>query len=420
MKRKHSPFKLALFSFALTCQVASFAALSRAQDAPQFDPVGMASAHQVASVPAFWNQEAATSAVVPVQHAEWGMELGRTNGTENRLTEPSQLVQLSQNNQYLPIAGMATTSQTAAPTTQTTQILPASAPVQSAAPTPLAQSVPQNMPQTMQTAQPSQTATSSVVRNHRLQNMTPQQFEQKLTEKLGNRLLVVPTDPAVNQALFRLPARDGSQVELTIDRQNGMVTLVGTTNIVDSCLQIVQLLDTREVPGGQVTQFVPVQNNAAAMQNAANVLNQESQRAGQMLPQQPLPRPEIHTDAAMRFVAPGTVASAPTQEATEAALETVGSVVNPVKVDVNSDLGIVTITGDPDDVRAVTNVLQNLEIISKQQEPLIELVALSHGDCYRVNMLVQNLYSQIYSTKFGHAATHQTEHNPDDWPKREH
>ncbi len=256
-------------------------------------------------------------------------------------------------------------------------------------------------PQALQAAPTPQVANETVVRNHRLQQLTPQQFEQKLLNKLGNRLVPVRVEESANQSRFRLPTRDGSQVELTVDRENGMTTLVGTTKMVDSCLQIVQLLDVREVVGGPTTQFVPVQNQQAVIQDAANLLNRESQRMAQAQPAgQPVQRPE---DGATRFVQPGATQQPGqlTEQGIAAALETVGSVVGPVSINVNSDLGIVTITGAPEDVRVVMSVLGSLEQISKEQEPLVELVQLEHGDCYRVNTLVQQLYSQIYSTRRG-------------------
>jgi len=226
---------------------------------------------------------------------------------------------------------------------------------------------------------PRPVAPNTVSKSYRLR-LAPQVFERTLVEKLGSRFVPV-RNVAEDSGLsrYRLPVRDGTDIELVINQQQGAVFVTGSPKMVDSCLQIVQVLDTEE-NAGAVTKFVPVQlSNAVPAQRIANILNQETLKVAQV--ERPntgsVPRPETGEHM------------------------TAGSVVGPVKINTIEGWDTMVIQGSPKDVAVVQGILKQLETLSLESEPIIELVAIKYADSLRVSQLVQQLYAQVYQARRG-------------------
>ena len=64
-------------------------------------------------------------------------------------------------------------------------------------------------------------------------------------------------------------------------------------------------------------------------------------------------------------------------------------------------LDVLVIRGNPRDVEQVTQILQQIEQLSTQTEPSIELYPVLHVDGESLAFLVNQLYSQVYSTRQG-------------------
>ena len=224
-------------------------------------------------------------------------------------------------------------------------------------------------------------AQNAVTQSYRLRHPA-QMFEKNLVEKLGSRFVPVrnvATDNSVAQ--YRLPVRDGTNIELVIHKQQGTVSVTGSPGMVDASLRIVRLLDVQEAAGGPVARFVPVQqSNVDAARQVANIVNRETLRVAQAAPPvavEPMPLGLGDDD----LIAAG--------------------VVGPVQIEIIDAFGTVIIQGSPEDVAIIQGMLRELEALSLENEPVIELIPLWHADSLRVSQLVQTLYQQVYAVRRG-------------------
>ena len=126
-------------------------------------------------------------------------------------------------------------------------------------------------------------AQNAVTKTHRLR-LPSQVFERNLMEKLGSRFVPVRNvTESSGMAQYRLPVRDGTDIELVINRHQGIVSVTGSPSMVDTSLQIVRILDVEEAAGGPVSRFVPVQqSNVAAARQVADIVNRETLRVAQV------------------------------------------------------------------------------------------------------------------------------------------
>ncbi|MDR2441212.1 MAG: hypothetical protein LBE12_17765 [Planctomycetaceae bacterium] len=275
------------------------------------------------------------------------------------------------------------------------------APANSAAtaPTPVTSAITESLPQPPRTVTATPTrliATEAVTKNHRLRNVNSETFEQKFVEKLGKRFVPVRNvETSSNLSRFRLPVKDGTDVELSIDRQNDITTIIGSAPMVESCLQIVRLLDSQEN-----AEFIPIQpSNRAAFRQAAQIINRETQKLAQNTPA--LPRNSDQPSAT--FVTPNTVTpNTPTPNTVLQNTEPItAGIVGPVQIDIIEGIEEMVIVGPKKDVAIIRDILNQIETMSLEHEPIIELVPMQHADSYRICQMVQQLYSQVYLARKG-------------------
>ncbi|MDR2757086.1 MAG: hypothetical protein LBC20_15425, partial [Planctomycetaceae bacterium] len=257
-------------------------------------------------------------------------------------------------------------------------------------------------------------ATEAVTKNHRLRNVNSETFEQKLVEKLGKRFVPVRNiEASSNLSRFRFPVKDGTDVELSIDRQNGITTIIGSAPMVESCLQIVRLLDSQEN-----TEFIPIQpSNRVLFRQTAQILNRETQTPTQTSPQTPAQKLAQNTSTLPRsggdqpsatFVTPNTPTpninpnTVAQNTATPNSEPITAGIVGPVQIDIIEGLDeMVVIRGMPKDVAAIRDILNQIQTMSLEHDPIIELVLMQHADSYRICQMVQQLYSQVYLARKG-------------------
>jgi type II secretion system protein D len=246
-------------------------------------------------------------------------------------------------------------------------------------------------------------ATEAITKNHRLQNVSSETFEQKLVEKLGKRFVPVRNiETTSNLSRFRFPVKDGTDVELSIDRQNGITTIIGSAPIVESCLQIVRLLDSQEN-----AEFISIQPaNRFTFRQTAQILNTETRK----LAQNATPTFSRSSDQpSAAFVNPNNTAqnpvppnSTPQNNTPLNTEQTPAGIVGPVQIDVIEGIDeMIVVRGTPKDVAVIMDILRQIETMSFEHEPIIELVPMQHADSYRICQMVQQLYSQVYLARKG-------------------
>ncbi|MCL2710727.1 MAG: hypothetical protein FWE95_07590 [Planctomycetaceae bacterium] len=224
-------------------------------------------------------------------------------------------------------------------------------------------------------------AQNAVSQSHRLR-LHPQVFERNLVERLGSRFVPVRNvGESPNIVQYRLPARDGTDIELVINKVQGMVFVTGSPTMVDASLRIVRSLDVEEVIGGPVARFVPVQQQAIdATRQVANIVNLETLRVAQAVP---------------------PVATGPLPPGLGEAELTAAGVVGPVNIETIPEFGTVIVQGSPEDVRIIQGILQQLEMLSLENEPIIELVQMRHKDSLRVYNWASQLYQNVFQIRRG-------------------
>ena len=286
-------------------------------------------------------------------------------------------------------------SQDAIPAASQPRSLPTLPAVQPAAPPPVVAQVPMAQAPMAQVPAPvpaqatRPVAQNAITQNYRLR-LPPQVFERNLVEKLGSRFIPIrSTTEITGISRYNLPGRDGTNIELIVYQQQGVVSVVGSPRMVEATLQIVRLLDTADIPGSAVTRFVPVQqSNVESARRIADIMNRESVRVAQV------DRPPTAVPGAPQ------VAAAPADE-TAIGDPSLGRVLSPVNIDVISEFGTIVIQGTPNDVAVIQETLKQLEQLSLENEPVIELIPMIHADSLRVSTLVQTLYAQVYLNRRG-------------------
>ncbi|MDR0337924.1 MAG: hypothetical protein LBI18_12625, partial [Planctomycetaceae bacterium] len=239
-------------------------------------------------------------------------------------------------------------------------------------------------------------ASEAITKNHRLQRVNSETFEQKLVEKLGKRFVPIRNiETSTNLSRFRVPVKDGTDVELSIDRQNSIITIIGSAPMVTSCLQIVRLLDSPEN-----AEFIPIQqSNRGMFHRTAQIINREAQKLAQNAPTSP--RNNDQPSAA--FVTPNTgTPNTPTQNNTiQNNIPITAGIVGPVQIDIIEGIDELVIQGQKNDVAIIREILRQIETMSLEHEPIIELIPMQHADSYRISQMVQQLYSQVYQARKG-------------------
>ncbi|MDR1291529.1 MAG: hypothetical protein LBK06_10045, partial [Planctomycetaceae bacterium] len=265
-------------------------------------------------------------------------------------------------------------------------------------------------------------ANNPVAKSHKLQHLTGAEFETKLVNKLGKRFVAVRNVGNSNEmSRYKLPVKDGSSVDLTIERVNGIVTLTGSGATVDNCVKIVRLLDLPESRDGSVTEFMLLENaNSGALRQAANLINQSAgqnqsaQNTVRLVQNQPNTTPETRANPNTPNTANPNTANPNTANNDQIKKEELpsfpandltnggnGTILGPVQVSIVEGADVFVVTGQSRDVAIVENIIAQIDKISLEYEPAIELVPLRQADSYRVSSIVQQLYSQIYAQRRG-------------------
>ncbi len=244
-------------------------------------------------------------------------------------------------------------------------------------------------------------AAEAVAGRYQLKNITPQTLETQLVEKLGKRFVPVKNvESTPNLAKFRLPVKDGTDVELTIDRQQGIATLLGSAPMVESCVKLIQFLDFPNGNGTAATEVVPLQRGSMIpVKQAVETIAQETQKDEKQLPTATQPKPQTQEfqrsgdSPAARFTTPN---------ASGASSDLLSSgIVGPIQIDIIDGLEQMVIRGPKKDVQQILEMINQLESMSLELEPVVELVAMQNADSYRISQVVQQLYAQVYQARRG-------------------
>ncbi len=234
-----------------------------------------------------------------------------------------------------------------------------------------------------------QAARSASVRLHRA---TSEQMESALVGIFGSRLaLRLTNEPGLRVYQLSLPA---GGIQLTLHHPTRQLTVQGPDGAVDACVRLIETLDSPQPPGNQKTRLVSLRDaNPQSVRRAVDVIHRRGisgktggKRVAQVFqPGSPaVPQPGAN-DADLQ----------PAREPTE------GDLIGPVQIEMLEGLDVLVIRGHRSDVDRVLKIIQQIEQLSTETEPAIEVYALRHVDCRAMADLVRPLYDEIFLPRQG-------------------
>lgn len=243
-------------------------------------------------------------------------------------------------------------------------------------------------------------AGASQSRSIALHRKTPEEFEAALWATLGNRLSAVP-GAGPQERRYRLSLVGGASIELTIQSAAKQVTIQGLPAAVEASARLVQILDGPGDSGGRSTRVVAVRAaRPASVERAAAALGPTTTGArpaaamltGLFQAQAPAagatpPAPNAPPPSAPAGPKPGEPKRS--------------GLVSPVQVEMLEGLDVIVIRGNRQDVDQVVDIVNQIERLSVETEPAIEVCRLRHADCQTLGILLRSLYDEVYLLRQG-------------------
>ena len=229
-----------------------------------------------------------------------------------------------------------------------------------------------------------------------LQNRESRQVEAAMLQMLAGRLTPLPGGDG-QQASYRLAVSEGSSVELLFERPTNRVTVRGVGRLMDSCIRLVRALDGAGQTGEAGMQLVSVKATpAAALDRTIAAVTADVPAAQPPAAQPPAAQPPAAPPPAAPVAPPGPpTATQPQAAAPESNL------VGPVRIEMLEGLDVMVIRGNKRDVDRVVAIINEIEQLSAETEPAVEIHQLKHVDCTQLATLVTQLYSQVFSPRQG-------------------
>lgn len=255
-----------------------------------------------------------------------------------------------------------------------------------------------------------------VQREHALKNINWQSMEAFL-QRIWAAKAAVEMNKSGEVASFRMRNLSGEEALARINRRSNEVSFEGSRNTADEWGKLISVLDGGPARKNESIQLVPVEradpeqlHDAIELVKAAfnqPELPQGQQRAAQSLPgRRPPQANELVAKIFQQENQPP--AAQPNNEQPEnmppvaqPAAEEEGGAIGPVRIEFLEGLDVVILTGNKRDVARVAKIIQEIQDISKETTPIIELHPLRNVDSTAVGDLVVQLYNDSLAARFG-------------------
>lgn len=260
-----------------------------------------------------------------------------------------------------------------------------------------------------------------VAREHALKNISWQGLED-LLRRVWSSKASVETQRSGEVASIRMRNTLGQEAVARIDRRRNEVTFEGSRTNAAQWAKLVSVLDSGPAPKDEAVQLVPVsQADPEQLHNAIGLIKQAMQQpalqAGEARAAQTLPGGERRSVQATDLVA--RIFQQPGQQPEEeqnpnqpdnqqppvapppAPADELGGPIGPVRIEFLEGLDVVIVTGNKRDVARVTKIIQDIQNISQETQPIIEIYMLRNVDSTAVGDLVVQLYNEALSARFG-------------------
>lgn len=231
-----------------------------------------------------------------------------------------------------------------------------------------------------------------------LRHCTAEQLEASLAGILGNRLVAVPS-PQPQVRLYRASARNGEIVQLVINSTQGQVTLEGPGAAVENCGRLIQALDSVDELGARNTRLVPLRTSKPATIRSAIAAVHDS--TGVRQPRVPVAAAlfEPRDQEAAGQSPDKTAAPADVQKPSDKKGRI--GLVNPVEIEAIDGFDMLVLRGKAQDVDQLLEVINQLERVSAETEPAIQVLPIRYVDCRSMERMIQDLYAEVYEPRQG-------------------
>ena len=258
---------------------------------------------------------------------------------------------------------------------------------------------------------PEKAATGPVeVRLVALKRIQADQLETALWSALGSRLTALP-EQLVSSRGYRLAMSGPGAVTLWIDLSANQVKLEGPAAALDAAVRLIQILDAPPDARGRHVRLMPLQPaQLAGVQRAASIMRTASGPPVAMplaaLLLQPRPAEPAAGAAAPSAASPSAATAVPAPGGARpgekpADIGTLSRIINPVQMEVIEGLDVLVLRGSPQDVQQMMEVVRQIERISQETEPSIEILAMQHVESEAMATLVKALYDEVYLARQG-------------------
>ncbi len=281
-----------------------------------------------------------------------------------------------------------------------------------------------------------------------LHHMTGREFEATLSNSLG-RVLPVTEEHGGEWARYTLDTRGGS-VAIVIDRKANQVALEGPVRLADAWARVIESLDARPQHSPDDTRVIPLTTArtsdvlkamSALREHGTATISTVGQTgshgggdtsSGRLISMIFQPKDGDNSSRSPLLVAQAQdqQQGQPDQnqtpdenqpQATPEGEASAGELQGPVRIEFLEGLDVIVLTGHPKDVEKVRAIIEEIQRLSQQTQPKIEIYPLKYVSGPQISTLVQS----IYDSNFGHAfgpdhdyAIGQAKLAVIDWPRR--
>ncbi len=236
---------------------------------------------------------------------------------------------------------------------------------------------------------------------------------EKLYAKLNalwGRTLPVTTTQGGTMVTVQLPSKQGQAVNVRVDRRSNWITVDGPAPWAGSWAQVIRILDAKQITPDQQTRFVPLKLADRGQVRKAMAAVQTSSAA---TPAQTVavakPAPAIpqwnQTQLAQADNAAPNTGDAPPPKAPAADgvpnPDEAPGLIGPVQIEFLEGLDVIVVRGQKRDVARVVKIINEIEQLSADTQPVVEVYPLEHVNSEATGPLVTELYDNVLSTRHG-------------------
>ncbi|MEX0866105.1 MAG: secretin N-terminal domain-containing protein, partial [Pirellulales bacterium] len=212
-----------------------------------------------------------------------------------------------------------------------------------------------------------------------LRHVSPPAFEAALA-RLWRTQLPVRVDPETDTASLAFEDSWGEPVRLRIDRRQRRITVEAVGEAADAWSRLIAAIDRPAANPDEQTELVAFGN---AERGTIQLALTAFQADGEPVDQQPAD-PPIDVPA-------GEV---------EAAVEGAGQI-GPVRIEFLEGLDVIVVRGSKQDVARVLRIIEDIERLSAETQPAIEIIPLRFIDSQAAADLIGPLYEQVLQPRQG-------------------